>query len=232
MVALLHRVGEVSVSRWLRVLLLCLVALGLFAPSAAAAPDKKLAAHLGAVWTAVLETPTAQNPFTGGDPCVQLDGVVAPVARLGTESVTSLKTGTRFSLGWTSECSTVEPPPYFGTDEPSLRACARAVDAQLEPPTVTVDGRPLPVVEVETALLDVVLPADNIFGQPAGTAAQSVGHGWVALLHPLPPGTHEIVIYVTGTYVVQPVDFTNTTTIIVRRARTDSISPARIPSSE
>jgi hypothetical protein len=221
MVALLHRVGEVSVSRWLRVLLLCLVALGLFAPSAAAAPDKKLAAHLGALWTAVLETPTAQNPFTGGDPCVQLDGVVAPVAPLGTESVTcTVKTGTRILvLGWTSECSTVEAPPYFGTDEPSLRACARAVDAELEPPTVTVDGRPLPVVEVETALLDVVLPADNIFGQPAGTAALSVGHGWVALLHPLPPGTHEIVIHVTGTYLDQPVDFTNTTTIIVQPGR-------------
>ena len=210
-------------SRWLRVLLFCLVALGLFAPSAAAAPDKKLAAHLGALWTAVLETPTAQNPFTGGDPCVQLDGAVAPVAPLGTESVTcTVKTGTRILvLGWTSECSTVEPPPYFGTDEPSLRACARAVDAQLEPPTVTVDGRPLPVVEVETALLDVVLPADNIFGQPAGTTAQSVGHGWVALLHPLPPGTHEIVIHVTGTYLGQPVDFTNTTTIIVQPGRAD-----------
>ena len=223
MVALTHRVGEVSVSRWLRVLLLCLVALGLFAPSAAAAPDKKLAAHLGALWTAVLETPTGQNPYTGGDPCVQLDGVVAPVAPLGTESVTcTVKTGTRILvLGWTSECSTVEPPPYFGTDEPSLRACARAVDAALEPPTVTVDGRPLPVVEVETALLDVVLPADNIFGQPAGTTAQSVGHGWVALLHPLPPGTHEIVIHVTGTYLDQPVDFTNTTTIIVQPGRAD-----------
>ena len=208
-------------SRWLRVLLLCLVALGLLAPSAAAAPDKKLAAHLGALWTAVLETPTAQNPFTGGDPCVQLDGAVAPVAPLGTESVTcTVTTGTKiFVLGWTSECSTVEPPPYFGTDEPSLRACARAVDAQLDPPTVMVDGRPLPVVEVETALLDVVLPADNIFGQPAGTAALSVGHGWVALLHPLPPGTHEIVIHVTGTYLGQPVDFTNTTTIIVQPGR-------------
>jgi hypothetical protein len=168
-----------------------------------------------------LETPTLQNPFTGGDSCVQLDGVVAPVAPLGTESVTcTVTTGTKiFVLGWTSECSTVERPPYFGTDEPSLRACARAVDAQLEPPTVTVDARPLPVVEVETALLDVVLPAGIIFGQPAGSAALSVGDGWVALLHPLPPGTHEIVIHVTGRHLGEPVVFTNATTIIVRPGR-------------
>jgi hypothetical protein len=206
------------VSRFVRLLFLAVVPFVLLAPPAAASPEKKLAANLGALWTSVLETPADDNPFTGGDPCVRLDGVVAPVAPLGTESVTcTVTTGTRiFVLGWTSECSTVEAPPYFGTDEPSLRACARAVDAGLDPPTVTVDGRPLPVVEVETALLDVVLPADNIFGQPAGTAALSVGHGWVALLHPLPPGTHEIVIHVTGTYVGQPVDFTNTTTIIVR----------------
>ena len=178
-------------SRWLRVLLLCLVALGLFAPSAAAAPDKKLAAHLGALWTAVLETPTAQNPFTGGDPCVQLDGAVAPVAPLGTESVTcTVKTGTRILvLGWTSECSTVEPPPYFGTDERSLRTCARAVDAQLEPPTVTVDGRPLPVVEVgRQRCWMLFFPADNVFGQPAGTTGpvrrSRVGR---AAAKPLPP---------------------------------------------
>ena len=31
-------------------------------------------------------------------------------------------------------------------------------------------------------------------GVPAGTAGQSVGDGWVALLRPLPPGTHHITI--------------------------------------
>jgi hypothetical protein len=60
--------GRVFVSRWLRVLLLVVVALGLLAPSAAAAPDKKLADHLGALWTTVLETPTAENPFPAGTP--------------------------------------------------------------------------------------------------------------------------------------------------------------------
>ena len=67
-------------------------------------------------------------------------------------------------------------------------------------PTVTVDGKSVPVTEVETPLLNIVLPADNIFGLPAGgRQGLSVGHGWVTLLHPLTPGTHAIVIDIPET---------------------------------
>jgi hypothetical protein len=51
----------------------------------------------------------------------------------------------------------------------------------------------VPVKGVETRLMNMVLPADNIFGLPAGTTGLSVGHGWVASLDPLAPGTHTIV---------------------------------------
>ena len=76
-------------------------------------------------------------------------------------------------------------------------------------PTVTVDGTPVPVTEVESPLLHIVLPKDNIFAQPAGTQGLSVAHGWVALLHPLTPGTHTIIITsatpaITTTIVVKP----------------------------
>ena len=54
-----------------------------------------------------------------------------------------------------------------------------------------------------------MLPADNVFGLPAGTQGLSVAHGWVARLHPLPPGTHTIVV-VNG-------ESTYTTTIVVTR---------------
>ena len=82
------------------------------------------------------------------------------------------------------------------------------MDVQVAP-TVTVDGRSVAVTEVETRLLNIVLPADNIFGLPAGTQGLSVGHGWVAVLHPLTPGTHTIVTdtgasTITTTIVVQP----------------------------
>jgi hypothetical protein len=47
---------------------------------------------------------------------------------------------------------------------------------------------------VETPLMKIVLPKDNLFNQAEGTKGLSVGRGWVALLHPLTPGTHPIVI--------------------------------------
>jgi hypothetical protein len=59
------------------------------------------------------------------------------------------------------------------------------------------------VTEAETRLLHIVLSENNIFGQPAGTTGLSVGHGWVALLHPLTPGTHTIVIHRAGLPVIK-----------------------------
>ena len=170
---------------------------------ASAAPAKKLESNLAALWTTVLETPSAQNSFgTGGSAfgCWDLGGTVAPLAPGGVESCT-VKPGTKlFVAGFTVECSTFEGN---GTTEAELRECARETDVQAAP-RVTLDGRSVPIAEAETPLLNIVLPADSLFGLPAGTSGLSVGHGWVALLHPLPPGTHTIVI-----------DSTTTTTIVV-----------------
>ena len=80
------------------------------------------------------------------------------------------------------------------------------------------DGTLVPVSEVETGLLTVDLPADNIFGVDPQEAL-SVGHGWVALLQPLSAGTHEIVIHVVGTDVFGvDQDFFTTTTLNVEPA--------------
>ena len=118
-----------------------------------------------------------------------------------------MKPGTKlFVAGSTFECSTFE---CNETTEAELRKCARESGVRVAP-TVTVDGRSVPIAEAETPLLNIVLPADNIFGRPAGTSGLSVGQGWVALLHPLPPGTHTIVIggsvspTITTTIVVKP----------------------------
>lgn len=195
-------------SRFARIVLLAAVALCVAAPAASAVPPKKLAANLGALWTTVLETPSAQNPFgTGGDAfaCIDLGGTVAPFAPDGVDSCT-VKPGTKIFVAASSvECSTFEGQ---GTTEAELRACARESD-QVEP-TITVDGKFVPVIEVETRLLNIVLPADNLFDLPPGTQGLSVGHGWVTLLHPLTPGTHTIVLNpgtpnsITTTIVVQP----------------------------
>jgi hypothetical protein len=204
-------------SRLCRILAAAVVAFGMAASPAASAPPT-LGATLGALWETVLETPTPQNVFAGGDPCIDLGaGVVAPFVPLGTPSLTcKVKPDTTlFITAWSSECSTVEDPPYFGRNERQLRACARAADAGITLVEITVDGQPVAVNEVETGLLTIDLPENNIFQLPAQQAF-SVGHGWVTLLNPLSPGRHEIIIHVEGTYLGDPVDFTNTTTIIVQ----------------
>jgi hypothetical protein len=169
-------------------LLLCAVV-----PAADAVPAKKLDDNLAALWTTVFQTPSAQNSFgTGGAAfgCFNLGGTVAPFGPSGIPSCT-VKPGTKIFVAASSfECSTFEGN---GTTEAALRDCARRNDAQVAP-AVTVDGKSVSVAEVETRLLRIVLPPDNIFGLPAATQGLSVAHGWVALLHPLTPGTHTIVI--------------------------------------
>jgi hypothetical protein len=181
------------------------IAFAQVAPASATAA-KKLESNLSALWTTVLETPSAQNSFgTGGSAfaCWHLGGTVAPFGPGGVESCT-VKSGTKiFVVGSSVECSTFEGN---GATEAELRDCARVGDAVA--PSVTLDGHQLPLTEVETPLLNIVLHQDSIFGLPAGTSGLSVAHGWVALLHPLPPGTHTVVI-----------NSTITTTIVVTRGR-------------
>jgi hypothetical protein len=196
------------VSRFANAVLLAALTLGLATPSASAVPAKNLSANLGALWTTVFETPSAQNPFGAGGAafaCLDLGGIVAPFGPSRVESCT-VKPGTKIFVAASSfECSSFEGQ---GSIEAVLRTCARESDVQVAP-TVSVDGESVPVTEVETRLLNIVLPADNIFGQPAGTQGLSVGHGWVVLLRPLTPGTHAIVIRtgastITTTITVQP----------------------------
>lgn len=180
-------------SRLARMLLVGALLLCVVVPAADAVPAKKLDDNLAALWTTVFQTPSAQNSFgTGGAAfgCFKLGGTVAPFGPSGIPSCT-VKPGTKIFVAASSfECSTFE---RNGTTEAELRDCARTTDVQVAP-TVTLDGRSVSVAEVETRLLDIVLRPDNIFELPAGTRGLSVAHGWVALLHPLTPGTHTIVI--------------------------------------
>ena len=215
-----------------RFVLVAALVLGVADP-AEARPNGKLEGALGTLWEYLLETPPAHNPFAGGDECVDLSRqsrqlrhlgrIVAPFAPLGRTPIDCIvRPGTKvFVTAESSECSTVEAPPFFGADEAELRACALAADAGFAVPTVTLDGEPVTVTEVETGLLTIEIPDDNILGVPA-QGALSVGHGWVALLPQMSPGAHEIVIEIVGTDAFgDPVDFTGTTTVIVRSGRSN-----------
>ena len=182
---------QVVLSRLTRILLLVAVALCLGAPTVCADAAKKLDNNLAALWTTILQTPSAQNPFFGGG-CYDLGGTVAPFGAAGFNGSCPVKPGTKiFVAAASAECSTFEPP--FPTNKAGLRTCARGMDVQVAP-IVTVDGKSVPVTEMETSLLNITLPADNILEVPGGGEGLSVAHGWVTLLHPLTPGTHTIVI--------------------------------------
>ena len=196
-------------ARLARALLLVAVTFCLVAPSASA--QTSLGGTLGDLWTTALETPTPDNPFGGGGPqCFVLGGnIVAPFG--GGSFTCTVKAGTRiFIAGWTTECSTFEGN---GTTEVELRACAVAADAGVKA-TVTINGEPVPLSSVETGLLTIHLPQDNIFGlQGADRNGLSVAHGFVYLTDPLAPGTYVIegrVKFPSG----RPQNFT--TTIIVQ----------------
>jgi hypothetical protein len=204
------------------VLLTFLTGLVVAAPPAAAVPPGTETQLLGQLWTTFLEAPTSENPFGGGDPCVRLaGGVVAPLSPFLPTLTCTVEPGTRLLIaGVTAECSTVEPPPFAGTDPASLAACAVA-DIQVASLLVTVDGKPLPLTRVVTGPLAVTLPADNILEVPAGPAT-SVAAGRLTITHPLHVGCHEIAI--TGTFAPDnplvvvggfPASFRNTTTIAV-----------------
>jgi hypothetical protein len=196
-------------ARLARALLLVAVTFCLVAPSASA--QTSLGGTLGDLWTTALETPTLDNPFGGGGPqCFVLGGnIVAPFG--GGSFTCTVKAGTRiFIAAWTTECSTFEGN---GTTEAELRACAVAADAAVKA-TVTINGEPVPLSSVETGLLTIHLPQDNIFGlQGAHRNGLSVAHGFVYLTDPLAPGTYVIegrVKFPRG----RPQNFT--TTIIVQ----------------
>ena len=201
-------------SRLARVLLLAAVTFCLVVPSASAAPTG-LGGTLGALWTKVLETPTPDNVFGGGgSQCVVLGGkIVAPFG--GGSFTCTVKAGTRiFIAAWTTECSTFAGDCGGpGSNEAQLRAAAEAADAGVTV-TVTINDQPVPLSSVETGLLTIHLPHDNIFGaKGAQRNGLSVAHGFVYLTDPLAAGTYVIegrVKFPRG----RPQNFT--TTIIVQ----------------
>jgi hypothetical protein len=93
-----------------------------------------------------------------------------------------------------SSCSTVEPPPYFGRDEPTLQACAQALFDTPTTVSLSVNGAAVPNVEqyrVQSTPFTVALPEGNSLGLPPAVAT-TVLEGYFVLLAPLPPGEHEV----------------------------------------
>jgi hypothetical protein len=105
-----------------------------------------------------------------------------------------------------SECSTVEPPPFFGRDEADLSRCAtEAVDMaesvfDMTTMTLSVDGQAvenLADYRAVTPLYTLWLPEDNLLGSPK-RVADSVADSYQVMLSPLSEGEHVIEITLPG----------------------------------
>jgi len=190
-----------NVRRAVRSVAVALIAAATFVggmQAASPAPTAPLTDDLAGMWKTVLQTPTDQNPFANPDNpnairCWQLGGnVVAPFgpAPGGVFSCT-VKGGTWiFVAGYSGECSTFE---VGSKDCPTSDLAAGARRQTKTVKSVTVDGQRVALSYVETSVQSITLPANNLFGVPAGSRGQFVAVGWVTLLDPLPVGTHTIV---------------------------------------
>ena len=108
--------------------------------------------------------------------CVVAEGTAILVSSIGTE------------------CSTLEPPPWFGRTEDELRACA---SAEIDPYTdvrASINGQEvadLGSYRISSPLFTLTFPENNVFGAEPGVA-QSVSDSYSFIIAPPPPGEYEI----------------------------------------
>ena len=93
--------------------------------------------------------------------------------------------------GW--ECSSIEPEPFFGSNEAELRECVDAGFAELSYVEVTFNGRTVTNLDdyVVTSRLDA-LPPNNLLSSESGL---TMNKGYLMVLRPLPPGTYTLRAY-------------------------------------
>lgn len=112
-------------------------------------------------------------------------------------------------------CTTVEPPPFFGSDEAELRACAEEGFAGFADLEVTINGEPVPDLdryEVTTPLFNLTFGEGNFYGLDP-VIAQSAATSQSIIIAPPASGEYEIVA--TGSYPADDVTFTTTVHLTV-----------------
>jgi hypothetical protein len=107
-----------------------------------------------------------------------------------------------------AECSTVEPPPFYGKDAIELRNCAAywANAVGVDTLEFTIDGKRvknLAHFRAQSPVFDFTMPLnDNMFGVPNVTAGTSVSDGYWVIVEPLSPGHH--VIHLEAAHIREP----------------------------
>jgi hypothetical protein len=91
-----------------------------------------------------------------------------------------------------AECSNVEPPPFFGSNEAELRACAQSFMALARDAFATLDGEPLPLSHVYSPLYRFTAVPGGILGNTEALCGISVSDGLWLFLRPLSGGQHTL----------------------------------------
>ena len=156
-------------------------------------------------WSTVFSIPVVEgsHPVVSGGAFGGDNGVVFLAAVGGGATIEiTIPAGTAlFFPVLNSECSVLEPDPFHGDDEASLRACANGHLDNTSGLSATIDGAPvnnLDAYRVESPLFEFgPLPENNLFeffglDAPAGTTSPAVDAGVYLLLAPLPPGKHTL----------------------------------------
>lgn len=165
---------------------------------------------LGEELRQLFELPLGENPFLGaGDSCFAT-GSRTKVLIVWTRPVPAtctVKPGTPiFFFTYFTDCSNTEPPPFFGGEtEAGQRRCALDLlretgvfDAIL----VAIDGKaPVNIYSDRYLAISPQMTADlpdpNVLGVPGGETT-FVAAAWVAMIRPLPPGTHTIRVEIVA----------------------------------
>jgi hypothetical protein len=165
---------------------------------------------LGEELRQLLELPLDVNPLAGSreNNCLSA-GHKDKVLMLWTSpappplTVCNIKPGTPvFFFALFAECSSVEPPPFFGATKEEQRQCALDNLPPFDAILVSIDGGPPVNIGLDRFLAvsgqgTVELPEPNILGVDAEEAT-FVGAAYSAMVRPLPPGAHTIAVTIVG----------------------------------
>ena len=151
-------------------------------------------------WQWAMSVPMDVNPSFDPDGNGCEIGQVGPVffvpASYADEPVTIpcvVPEGTAIFVGvGGTECSTVEPPPFFGRDEAELQACAAAATDGITDLQASVNGVAVPDLD-QYRSQSPVFTLNLLAGQllRGGSGRGAVGGGWLQLHH-RPPATGRV----------------------------------------
>ena len=157
-------------------------------------------------WQTLFAIPVVggDHPLISGGAFAEVDGVMFLAAPVGipSEFEITITPGTAlFFPLLNTECSVLEPDPFHGDDEASLRECANGLMDDTSDLFAEIDGVPVNAIQayrVESPLFEWgPLPENNIFqffglDAPAGTTSLAVDAGYYLMLAPLRVGRHTI----------------------------------------